>query len=167
MWAANSLRRVHRPVAITTTINRQCCSAPYAASIQKGILSCLLYCSISDRVNPLSGGGFGSVCYKFVSVDLLPVRRKELVGRSGAALVCRETSSRKKKEPLSGGSFSIELRAQVMLILTGSTSQISSAYWPMVRSLENFPQRAMLRRAMVAQWSFFVNALATFRWHLT
>ena len=49
-------------------------------------------------------------------------------------------------------------------ILTGFTFQISSAYCRMVRSLENLPERAVLRIAIRVHCSGSIQALETSAW---
>ncbi len=49
-------------------------------------------------------------------------------------------------------------------IATGFTFQISSAYWRMVRSLENLPERATLSTAMRVHCSWSSQALETSAW---
>ena len=50
-------------------------------------------------------------------------------------------------------------------IWTGATFQISRAYSLMVRSLENFPIRAVFRMAIFDQRDFSRKAASTFFWH--
>ena len=57
------------------------------------------------------------------------------------------------------------ISASALQIATGSTFQISRAYSLIVRSLENFPIRAVLRIAIFAQRDLSRKAASTFFWH--
>jgi hypothetical protein len=53
-------------------------------------------------------------------------------------------------------------RLRLRQIWTGSTFQMSRAYSPIVRSLENFPMRAVFRIAILAQCALLRKARSTF-----